>query len=126
MPAREGFTFDTVLDLIKKTALNPAITVPLYIASLYTEKGKALAAERPIAAKWLESLFALSVMRSVSGFLDKGVMNNWTNDVFNWEKEIVVVTGGSDGIGALVVQMLAQKGIKIVVLDIQKPKYEGE
>jgi all-trans-retinol dehydrogenase (NAD+) len=64
-------------------------------------------------------------MRSISKFLDKGVMNNWTNDVYDWKKEIVVVTGGSDGIGAPVVQSLAKRGIRVVVLDIQQPKYEG-
>jgi 3-oxoacyl-ACP reductase-like protein len=112
--------------LIKKTALNPAITVPIYLASLYTAKGRDIAAQRPIATQWIRSLSMLSVMRSISGFLDKGVMNNWTNDVYDWKKEIVIVTGGSDGIGALVVQMLAQKGIKVVILDIQKPKFEGK
>ena len=112
--------------MIKKTALNPAITVPIYLASLYTAKGRDAAAQRPIAAHWLQTLSLLSVMRGISGFLDKGVMNNWTNDVYDWKKEIVVVTGGSDGIGALVVQMLAQKGIQVVILDIQEPKFEGE
>jgi 3-oxoacyl-ACP reductase-like protein len=71
-------------------------------------------------------LSILSVIRSISKFLDKGVLNNWTNDVYDWKKEVVVVTGGSDGIGALVVQSLAKRSIRVVVLDIQKPKYEGE
>lgn len=59
----------------------------------------------------------------IKRFLDEGVANNWKSDTYNWNKEIVVVTGGSDGIGAKMVQMLASKGIKTVVLDIQEPKY---
>ena len=59
-------------------------------------------------------------------FLDDGVGNNWKNDRYNWSREIVVVTGGSDGIGAKIVAMLATKGIKTVVLDIQEPKYIRE
>lgn len=55
--------------------------------------------------------------------LNKGMMNNWKNDVYDWKKEIVVVTGGSDGIGAKIVNLLAERGIKVVVLDIQPPKY---
>ena len=38
----------------------------------------------------------------------------------------MVVTGGSDGIGAKIVQMLASKGIKTVILDIQEPKFIRE
>lgn len=51
-------------------------------------------------------------------------MNNWTNDTYDWNKEIVVVTGGSDGIGAIVVKLLAERGIKVVVLDVQELQYE--
>jgi len=121
---REGFTFDTVLSVIRKTALNPAITIPLYVASLYTAKGREQAALRPKAAEWLKALSLICAMRTVSNFLDKGVLNNWQNDSYDWQKEIVVVTGGSDGIGARVVHMLAAKNIKVVVLDIQEPQYD--
>ena len=38
----------------------------------------------------------------------------------------MAVTGGSDGIGAKIVQMLASKGIKTVILDIQEPKFVRE
>jgi hypothetical protein len=114
------------LSIFKKTALNPIATVPLYIASLYTAKGREIALRRPLATEWLRVLSILSVIRSISKFLDKGVLNNWTNDVYDWKKETVVVTGGSDGIGALVVQSLAKRSIRVVVLDIQKPKYEGK
>lgn len=54
------------------------------------------------------------------------MLNNWKNDVYEWDKEIVVVTGGSDGIGAIVVGMLAQKGVKVVILDVQTPKFDRE
>lgn len=58
-------------------------------------------------------------------FLDQGVSNNWVSDTYNWDKEIAVVTGGSDGIGMKAVMLLAERGIKVVVLDIQPPKYNG-
>jgi len=48
------------------------------------------------------------------------------NDTYDWAKEIVVVTGGSDGIGAIVVKLLAERGIKVGVLDVQPLTYEGE
>lgn len=61
----------------------------------------------------------------MNNFLNQGAANNWTNDVYDWRKEIVVVTGGSDGIGAIIVKLLAERGIKIANLDIQEPKYVG-
>lgn len=51
--------------------------------------------------------------------------NNWTNDVYDWSKELVVVTGGSDGIGKAIVLLLAERDIRVAVLDIQPLTYEG-
>ena len=39
---------------------------------------------------------------------------------------MVVITGGSDGIGAAIVRLLAERGIKVAVLDIQPLQYKGE
>jgi all-trans-retinol dehydrogenase (NAD+) len=121
-----GITFDSILSLLRSTALNPWLTLPLYTYSLYNSRGKAIAAERPRLASWLKTLAVLSMIRRVSNYLDMGVPNNWKNDTYNWSREVVVVTGGSDGIGAILVQLLAERGVKVVVLDIQAPKYESE
>ncbi|KAF2670912.1 dehydrogenase/reductase SDR family member 8 precursor [Microthyrium microscopicum] len=120
---REGFTFDTVLSLLKKTALNPWYTLPLYLFSKYHVKGQEVAAKRPDLAKWLRRFAILSAIRYMNSVLNSGLTNNWKNDTYDWKKEIVVVTGGSDGIGARVVQLLAERGIKVVILDIQPPKF---
>jgi hypothetical protein len=120
-----GFTFDTLISIIKHTALDPKKSLPLYLASLYTTHGRELAQRNPGLAKWLLRAVYAGVALKVKNFLDKGVSNNWVSDTYNWSKEIVVVTGGSDGIGMKVVMMFAEKGIKVVVLDIQPPKYTG-
>lgn len=39
----------------------------------------------------------------------------------DWEKEVVVVTGGSNGLGKLIVEMFAMRGNTVAVLDIHKP-----
>lgn len=52
--------------------------------------------------------------------------NNWSNDTYVWSQEVVVVTGGSDGIGKVVVHLLAERGIKVAVLDVQDLTYEGK
>ncbi|KAI8157323.1 Dehydrogenase RED2 [Colletotrichum sp. SAR 10_70] len=44
-----------------------------------------------------------------------------TSSPWDWSKEIVLITGGSSGIGALLVRNLAARDIKIVTVDIQPP-----
>lgn len=48
-------------------------------------------------------------------------------DKYNWEKEVVVITGGSGGIGGLVVRELARRaeGVKVVVVDVIGLTYEA-
>lgn len=65
------------------------------------------------------------MFNTTSSWLSNGVVNNWTSDKYDWDREIVVVTGGSDGIGKIVVQLLAERGIKVAVLDVQDLTYEG-
>ena len=48
------------------------------------------------------------------------------NDTYDWAKDIVVVTGGNDGIGVIVVKLLAERGIKVAVLGVQPLTYDGE
>lgn len=108
-----------------KVVFNPKLTLPLLLAAKYTTKGQDLASTRPNALKWLRVAVALSLFSRVRDFLDRGTVNNWTNDTYDWKKEVVVVTGGSDGIGASVVKQLAEKGVKVVVMDIQPLKYAG-
>lgn len=40
----------------------------------------------------------------------------------DWSKEVVIVTGGSSGIGADLVRRLIQSGAKVAILDILEPK----
>ncbi|KAL1960623.1 hypothetical protein VTO42DRAFT_7202 [Malbranchea cinnamomea] len=48
-------------------------------------------------------------------------LNNFTWDRYDWSKEIVLVTGGSSGIGELTVQKFAKRKVKVVALDINPP-----
>ena len=120
-----GFTLDTVLTILKHTAFNPLNTLPLYLAGLYTARGREYVAKHPHIFRWLKVFLGFGLWQRISSFLDTGAANNWTNDTYDWPKEFVVVTGGSDGIGAAIVKLLAEYGIKVAVLDIQEPKYIG-
>ncbi|KAF2457679.1 hypothetical protein BDY21DRAFT_344557 [Lineolata rhizophorae] len=122
---REGFTFDTVLRLIQCTVLNPYLTFAILAAFRYTSRGHPLLLAHPKKHVALRALFALGVLDRLRRFLDDGVLNNWTSDKYDWEKEVVVVTGGSDGIGKCVVLLMAERGIKVVVLDVRELTYEA-
>ncbi|KAF5591989.1 aldehyde dehydrogenase (NAD+) [Fusarium subglutinans] len=52
-------------------------------------------------------------------------LNHGTKAYFDWNKEIVLVTGGSGGIGGETVQQLASKGIRVVVLDVLALNYKA-
>jgi len=123
--AREGVTGDTISRLIRYTAFNPALTLPLILLARYTHQGNALAEDHAAAFKGLKTLLGLGALSTVNAWLNSGVTNNWSSDAYVWSREVVVVTGGSDGIGKIVVQLLAEKGIKVAVLDVQDLTYEA-
>lgn len=40
-------------------------------------------------------------------------------------EDVVVVTGGSSGLGQIIAEIFALKGISVAILDIKKPQLEG-
>lgn len=61
---------------------------------------------------------AIYLLSEASKYLSWGARNNWIKDEYDWSKEIILVTGGSSGIGQTLVQRLAARNLKVVVLDI--------
>jgi all-trans-retinol dehydrogenase (NAD+) len=120
-----GFTSDAVGPIIKKTLLNPAVTLPLILLARYTKKGEDLSILHETAFSRIKLLFYFGLARWVNNYLSTGVLNNWTKDEYNWEKEIVIVTGGAGGIGGNVVKLLAEKKITVVVLDVIPMTFEA-
>uniref|UniRef100_A0A093V5T4 Retinol dehydrogenase 10-B n=1 Tax=Talaromyces marneffei PM1 TaxID=1077442 RepID=A0A093V5T4_TALMA len=58
-------------------------------------------------------------------YLSYRALNNGVTDTFDWQNEIILITGGSNGIGAACAQMLASKGTQVVVLDVLPLTYEA-
>lgn len=67
----------------------------------------------------------LWVAYQVNRYLSGQALNNGVQAAFDWQKEIVLVTGGSDGIGAATVQTLAGRGTSVIVLDIRPLTYDA-
>ncbi|MCJ1316369.1 hypothetical protein MMC15_001690 [Xylographa vitiligo] len=120
---REGFTADVLQSLILKTVLNPALTLPLFLLTRYVRNGE-YTVTHALALERLKICLYLGLTRWVNRFLNRGALNNWTSDSWDWEKELVVITGGSDGIGKVLVQLFAHLNARILILDIQEPTFE--
>ncbi|TVY70511.1 Dehydrogenase RED2 [Fusarium oxysporum f. sp. cubense] len=71
----------------------------------------------------LGTLGALGIILTLNQLLNRVALHNslW-NSSWDWRREIVLVTGGSSGLGDLVVSKLAKKSIKVVNVDINPPK----
>ncbi|KAJ5753011.1 hypothetical protein N7520_009928 [Penicillium odoratum] len=61
----------------------------------------------------------------INRYFNRRALNNSAQASFNWKKEIVLVTGGSDGIGAATVKRLAERGTAVIVLDIRPLTYDA-
>jgi NAD(P)-dependent dehydrogenase (short-subunit alcohol dehydrogenase family) len=121
---REGFTADVLFRLLGKTALNPALLLAALLLTRYTKRGSDLSILHPTAHARLKTLFYLAAARWLNSRLSRRAVNNRVSDVYTWPLEIAVVTGGSGGIGGHIAQLLAEAGLKaVVVLDIQPLTY---
>ncbi|KAK3906803.1 hypothetical protein C8A05DRAFT_29350 [Staphylotrichum tortipilum] len=120
---REGFKVDTVLKIIRNTALNPKLVLPLLLLAKYSKKGQDWAILHPTAFSRLKTLLVFGLLRAASGYFSHRVLNNWVDDKYDWSREVVVITGGAGGIGGEIVKLLAERGIKVAVLDIQPLTY---
>lgn len=120
-----GLTIDPINRFIKRTALNPAFTLAIILLARYTKKGSDLSILHEKAFGRVKTLFYFGLARLVTGYFDRGVLDNWTTDKYDWDKEIVLITGGAGGIGGHVVRLLAERRIKVVVLDVIPMTYEA-
>ncbi|KAF5545486.1 short-chain dehydrogenase [Fusarium phyllophilum] len=123
---REGFTIDSIARLLNKTVFNPFLTIP--IAAALTRTPPSVAGHLPHYITqnnaWLRliitTLACTGCLSTLNDFLTDGYANNWTTDRgWNWDRELVLVTGGSGGIGGSLAQQLLAKNPKtrIIIVD---------
>lgn len=134
MLPREGLTLEAIYTPFRITALNPFFTGPLLLALVkYPEQVDRLKSLfSPVIQQYLERyqptpkllkfFLAWGALRVFNNWLSRKAVNNWKTDTYDWNREIVLVTGGNSGIGNLVARDLAQRGITTIVLDLQGPK----
>ncbi|RVD80153.1 uncharacterized protein DFL_008059 [Arthrobotrys flagrans] len=67
------------------------------------------------------STFAITtVVKAVlgaSGWFSRNAENNWVEDKYDWDRELVLITGASSGFGEKIAAKLATRGTKVVTID---------
>ncbi|KAH7380870.1 hypothetical protein BKA64DRAFT_223004 [Cadophora sp. MPI-SDFR-AT-0126] len=77
----------------------------------------------PRFVKTLTALLGLGLVRGLNRKLSQYMANNWQGDAkFIKSQEVVLITGGSSGIGELMAHNFAKRGVKVVVMDLRPPK----
>ncbi len=73
----------------------------------------------------LSVLLGLSIVRGVNRKLGEWAANNWQKDAkFIKSQELVLLSGGTSGIGKLMAEEFARRGVRVVILDLNPPKQE--
>ena len=125
-----AFTLGDLLAVLDKTVLSPffSVVLPVYVQLCTDSKavfkphhdGLLYSIQRPISPLLHKTLLLLAagVALRVNRYLSARALNNGVNAEFDWPNEIIVVTGGSGGIGGEAVKKLASRGSTVVVLDV--------
>jgi hypothetical protein len=124
---RERLTLEALFSPLK-IFLQPLVTGGLLvILNWQPEKlnwwsGSVQSARGHGAQTWCAVLLGVGILYQTNRWLSRRYLNAFTA-ASKWDstKELVVITGGSSGIGAAVTSRLANDGTKVIILDIQPP-----
>lgn len=70
--------------------------------------------------------FALMALIWLCRFVARKWRNAGTSGLLDWEEQVIVITGGSSGIGALLAETLAMRQCTVAVLDVKPTKSEHD
>jgi all-trans-retinol dehydrogenase (NAD+) len=130
LPA-EGLTIEVFAKAFRSIFLQPLFTAGFILANLqnrsrYYQVLSAITKDRvspSVFDRATKLLLAVGILYRLNKTLTKLVLNNFKSDKsWDWQKEIVLVTGGCSGIGQSIVEKLSDQNIQVVILDIVEPR----
>lgn len=135
------FTIDTIVGVLSKVPFSsPFLAILPGLAVLYHRRtnptvassstlGEGLSLVRSLLFsqyKFVGIIWILVLIRTINGVLVRYNRNHreWARDPIDYKNDVVVITGGSAGIGKEIVQLLShKKKAHIAVLDMAPPTY---
>jgi NAD(P)-dependent dehydrogenase (short-subunit alcohol dehydrogenase family) len=127
---REGLTLEALFSPLK-IVLQPLVTGGLLLILTWQSQklnllsGSATFAKLHMAQKWCAVLLGAGILYQTNRWLSRRSLNAFTDNT-EWDstKGLVVITGGSSGIGAAITSRLANNWTRVINLDIQPPLEE--
>ncbi|KAJ8061269.1 hypothetical protein OCU04_010334 [Sclerotinia nivalis] len=119
------------MSTILAAPFDPKLTGALLVALLYyPHKLQAILPTNiqphitsPASVRTLKVLLVFGILKGLNDKLSQLVLNNWKgNAEFIKSQELVLITGGSSGLGELMARDFSSKGVKVVVMDLNPPK----
>jgi phosphoglycerate dehydrogenase-like enzyme len=78
----------------------------------------------PLARKAVASLVALQLLRGANRYLSEQAQNNWVRArPWNASRELVLLTGGSSGIGKQIMLDLSKLNVRTIIVDVREPDF---
>jgi hypothetical protein len=128
---REGLTIEAVYGLFQRTLFDPLFIGIWLAAVLYfpqqvhyflpTAIWHYVSTKSFLLA--LKGLFAYGAVRHFNNSVSRMVLNNWTRDPWKDGKEIVIVTGGSGGIGEATVRAISKSSAHVIAVDLVRRRF---
>lgn len=130
LPA-EGLTLEFMAKPIGAILLQPLVTGVALLASLKypseVEQMLSTITKGAISAlpltRTLKVLVVAGIIYRLNRMFSRLILNNFVSDkTWDWKREIILITGGSSGIGALIAHKFSDRNVKVVIFDISAPK----
>ena len=119
-PWHTYLTIDLIAHVLNRSIFHPFIAwlVPLCLRAVSTPYE---ALDFKVACLWALIVTALAVLNVFNERLAYGIPRE-----VDWDEEVVVITGGSSGLGKILAEIYGMRGASVAILDVQAPEKESE
>lgn len=116
-PWYEHLTIDLVVHVLQRTLFHPFVAWMLPL-SLRAQATPYAHLSFVLATGYAALITLFSILNAINKRIAYGVPRE-----LNWDDEVVVITGGSSGLGRVIANTYGMRGVTVAVLDV-KPFYE--